>query len=141
MRFLLAAALLASVCGAPVRARAFTTQSFYSDAIIVATDERRIGRADLPRDVATSIAACWHPPRNGDEITFRTSFRRDGSIFGKPRITFMRSAAGADGEADLANSLLEAVAACAPLSFTPRLGAAIAGRVFLIRLVAPTRQP
>lgn len=136
--FLLAASLLTL---APLDAFGFTTESFYSDAIIVATNERRAGPVDLPRDVATAIAACWHAPREGDEITFRTSFKRDGSIFGKPRITFMRSQAGPDGNADLANSLLRAVEACTPLPFTPRLGAAIAGRVFLIRLVAPRKEP
>ena len=42
---------------------------------------------NLPGEVATAIAACWRPPHDGDEITLRMSFRRDGSVFGKPRIT------------------------------------------------------
>ena len=137
---LLVAIVMALFCSEPLGVHAFTTESFYSDAIIVATDEKRSGPVDLPRDVASAIAACWHAPREGDEITFRTSFKRDGSIFGKPRITYMRSAAGADGNADLANSLLDAIKACNPLPFTPRLGAAIAGRVFLIRLIASSRE-
>lgn len=91
---------------------------------------------NLPRDVAHSISACWHPPHDGDEITLRMSFRRDGSVFGKPRITYMKASGGPDGQAVLANSIFAAIAACSPLRFTPALGAAIAGRVFLIRFVA-----
>ncbi len=95
---------------------------------------------NVPGDVARSIAACWHPPREGDEITLRMSFRRDGSVFGKPRITYMKPVGGLDGEAALANSIYAAIAACSPLRFTPSLGAAIAGRTFLIRFVAPRRE-
>ncbi len=95
---------------------------------------------DRPGGVAAALAACWHPPHEGDEITTRLSFRRDGSVFGKPRITYMKAAGGADGEAALATSLIRAVASCAPLRFTPALGEAIAGRVLLIRFVAPRRE-
>ncbi len=94
---------------------------------------------NLPNDVPRAIAACWQPPHEGDEITLRMSFRRDGSVFGKPRITYMKAAGGPDGQADLANSLFAALKTCTPLRFTPSLGAAIAGRVFLIRFVAPRR--
>ena len=131
---------VATFFSAPGSAYGFTTESFYSDAIIIATSERRTGPVDRPRDVATALAACWHAPHEGDEITFRTSFKRDGSIFGRPRITYMRSAAGPDGKANLSDSLLAAVKACVPLPFTPTLGAAIAGRVFLIRLVASRQE-
>lgn len=92
---------------------------------------------NLPADLARSIAMCWRPPHDGDEITLRMSFRRDGSVFGKPRITYMRASGGADGKASLATSIDIAIRACCPLRFTPSLGAAIAGRVFLIRFVAP----
>ena len=96
--------------------------------------------ANLPGDVARSIAACWRPPHEGDEITLRMSFRRDGTVFGKPRITYMKSVGGLDGEAALATSIYAALAACEPLRFTPSLGAAIAGRTFLIRFVAPRKE-
>ena len=69
------------------------------------------------------------------------SFRRDGSIFGKPRITYIKAAGGTDGEAALATSIYAAaIAACSPLRFTPSLGAAIAGRTFLIRFVANRKE-
>ena len=95
---------------------------------------------NVPGDVARSIAACWHPPHEGDAITLRMSFRRDGSVFGKPRITSMKAQGGPDGDAALATSIFAAIAACSPLRFTPSLGAAIAGRTFLIRFAAPRKE-
>ncbi len=89
------------------------------------------------RDIGPALSACWNPPDEGDEITLRLSFRRDGSLFGTPRITYVKAVGGADGEAALANSIFAAVQACSPLRFTPGLGAAIAGRTFVIRFVAP----
>jgi hypothetical protein len=105
-----------------------------ADPAVIATIDR------LPRDVGASIARCWHPPHEGDEITLRMSFRRDGSVFGRPRITFMKAAGGADGAAELATSIYNAIEACSPLRFTPELGAAIAGRIFLIRFTAPRKE-
>ena len=100
-----------------------------------------IGAADnLPQDIARSMLACWRAPHEGDEVTLRMSFRRDGSVFGKPRMTYMRAAGGPDGEAELANSVYAAISACTPLRFTPSLGAAIAGRIFLIRFVAMRKE-
>ena len=86
-------------------------------------------------EIAPSIRACWHPPAGEGEITLRMSFRRDGTLLGRPRITHVHSADGPDGEAALANSIFAAISACSP-RFTPELGAAIAGRVFTIRFIA-----
>lgn len=83
-------------------------------------------------DIAPGIAACWHAPHENDEITIRLSFTRQGMLIGRPRIMFMKSNAGADGEADLANSMMEALHDCTPLAFTDSFGAAVAGRVFTL---------
>ncbi len=92
-----------------------------------------------PGEIGPAIAACWRAPDLGDEVTLRLSFRRDGSLFGRPRMTYVKAVGGADGEAALATSIFAALQACCPLRFTPALGAAIAGRTFLIRFVAPRR--
>jgi hypothetical protein len=94
---------------------------------------------NLPGEIASRIATCWHPPAEGDEVTLRLSFRADGSLFGKPRMTYVKAVGGADGEAAVATSIFAALQACTPLRFTPALGAAIAGRTFLIRFVAPRK--
>ena len=95
---------------------------------------------NVPADIAQALIACWHPPHEGDEISVRMSFRRDGSIFGKPRMTYMKAGGGLDRQAALATSIYQAIAACQPLRFTSALGAAIAGRTVLIRFVAPRRK-
>ncbi len=94
---------------------------------------------NVPRDVGRRIAACWRPPSEGDEITLKMGFRADGTLLGRPRITYLKASGGPDGKAALANSVLAAIGAC-PLRFTPALGAAIAGRVFTFHFVAPRKQ-
>ena len=129
---LAAALVFAGPCGA----KAFLTSSYDSDAIVIATDERRTGPVDGPTQVGPSLDACWQAPHARDEISVRLSFRRDGSVFGQPRVVFEK-VGGSESRAALTRSILAAIKACMPLPFTPRLGASIAGRVFLIRFIAP----
>ena len=122
----------------PSSAQARTTVSTFSEAINITTDERHVGPIDTLADIGRSIEACWNPPQAGDQVTVRLSFRRDGSIFGRPFVTYRKSLAGkADASARLAASIADAITRCAPLPFTNRLGAAVAGHVFLIRFIAP----
>src|SRR6202453_488825 len=81
---MLLVAVLAAFISVSTEARAMLVYSYYSDQIIVTTDEQRSGPVDLPPEVGPSIAACWRAPQQGDQITVQLSFRRDGSIFGKP---------------------------------------------------------
>jgi hypothetical protein len=121
---------------ASTEARAMLVYSYYSDQIIITTDEWRSGPVDLPPEVGPSIAACWRAPHEGDQITVQLSFRRDGSIFGKPRVNYVKPMNGSSPQA-LTESIFQAIDACLPLQFTPRLAANIAGQVFVIRFVAP----
>src|ERR1700712_604005 len=82
----------------------------------------RASALNLPGEIASRIAACWHPPAEGDEVTLRLSFRADGSLFGKPRMTYVKAVGGADGEGAVANSIFAALQACNPLRVTPALG-------------------
>jgi hypothetical protein len=117
-------------------AGAMLVYSYYSDQIIVTTDERRTGSVDLPQEVGPSIAACWRAPHKGDQITVQLSFRRDGTIFGKPRINYVKPMDSLRTQA-LTESIFKALDACLPLRFAPRLAANIAGQVFVIRFIAP----
>ena len=129
--FLLLAAMPSSL-------KARTTVSTFSEAINITTDERHVGPIDTLGDIGWAIEACWQPPHTGDEVTVRVSFRRDGSVFGKPFITYRRTSAHAsDAGAQLVASIKEAIDRCAPLPFTRQLGAWVAGQVFLIRFMAP----
>ena len=105
--------------------------SYYSSQIIVTTDERRSGPVALPPEVGPSIAACWRAPHQGDQVTVQLSFRRDGSIFGKPRVNYVKPMNSSSAQA-ITESIFKALDACLPLRFTPRLAANIAGQVFVI---------
>jgi hypothetical protein len=89
-------AVLAAFASVSTDASAMLVSSYYSDQIIITTDERRSGPVDLPPEVGPSIAACWRAPHEGDQITVQLSFRRDGSIFGKPRVNYMKPIYEAD---------------------------------------------
>jgi hypothetical protein len=69
-------AALAAFISISTEARAMLVYSYYSNQIIVTTDERRSGPVDLPPEVGPSIAACWQAPQQGDQITVQLSFRR-----------------------------------------------------------------
>jgi hypothetical protein len=94
-------------------------------------------RLDRYADVGSALGACWKPAADVDgkpwrAVTIRVAFKRDGTIFGLPRIPFA-DAGSAQAKADLAQSLLGALQHCTPLPFSPSLGAAIAGEIFAIR--------
>jgi hypothetical protein len=129
-------AVLAAFTSVSTETKAMLVYSYYSDQIIITTDERRSGPVDLPPEVGPSIAACWQAPHQGDQITVQLSFKRDGSIFGKPKVNYVKPMNGSSAQA-LTESIFEAIDACLPLDFTPLLAADIAGQVFVIRFVAP----
>ena len=129
-------AVFAAFASVSTEARAMLVYSYYSDQIIITTDERRSGPVDLPPEVGPSIAACWRAPHHGVQVTVQLSFRRDGSIFGKPRVNYVKPMNGSSAQA-LTASIFTAIDACLPLQFTPLLAANIAGQVFVIRFIAP----
>src|ERR1700735_5118978 len=129
-------AVFAAFISVSTEATAMLVYSYYSDQIIVTTDERRSGPVDLPQEVGPSLLACWRAPHQGDQVTVQLSFKRDGSIFGKPRINYVKPMNSLRTQA-LTESIFKALDACLPLRFAPRLAANIAGQVFVIRFIAP----
>lgn len=90
--------------------------------------------------VADALGRCWDPSdvvgdRHWGAITVRVSFKRDGSVNGVPRITYVDRLADRSIDADLRRSLLSALGRCTPLPFSGSLGRAIAGQIFTIRFV------
>ena len=70
----------------------------------------------------------------GSRLTIMLMMKRDGSIFGKPRITFSHLEGDADARQRFVDDVGGAVKACLPFRITPSLGGAIAGRLFVITL-------
>jgi TonB family protein len=69
------------------------------------------------------------------EVTVRFTMRRDGSLAGTPRITFINAPAGSAKRAALEQAALAAIERCAPAPLSEGLGQALAGRPFTMRFV------
>jgi hypothetical protein len=73
----------------------------------------------------------------GSQITIRFAVRRDGSAFGKPRVTYSHLVGEADQKRRFPTEVGQAIDSCLPLRVTQALGEAIAGRLFSVTLGAP----
>ena len=93
---------------------------------------------NLPREITQRLWRCLNVAAGKTdadrEITLRIAFSRGGTVLGIPKITYVKAADKAQGEA-LRAALGTALRACTPLPFTPSLGSAIAGRILNIRFV------
>ncbi|WP_243967572.1 hypothetical protein [Methylobacterium sp. J-072] len=78
---------------------------------------------------AAPAAAAW------SEVTVLLSLKRDGSLLGQPRITHSRLTGGPDEQRAFVSAALSGIAGCLPVSVTPGLGGAIAGRPFRLRII------
>jgi hypothetical protein len=67
------------------------------------------------------------------DVTLRLAFRRDGSIIGDPVVAYSMPRRGEPEQERFILLMSQAFRACAPLPFSTRLGAAIAGKIFTFR--------
>ncbi len=93
--------------------------------------------ANTLADMSRQFSACMShhslgPP--GSQMTIAFAMRRDGSIFGKPRVSYSHFEGDAAQRDAFAAAVRQAIEACLPLKVTPALGAAIAGRIFTVTL-------
>ncbi len=118
-RRIIVAAVLSAVCGwTPDAARAEQPQ------------------IDNLHQLYAALSKCWRSPQlspgdPGMQITVRVSFKRDGAILGKPRITF-ESSPRSDSLA-YRIAVMDTLQRCTPLRFTDSMGNAVAGRPFTLR--------
>ena len=115
--------------------RALVLASLLGAAPAVAQEHPLLDRID---EVGQAIRQCWKAPEGtgGSEVTVTMSFRRSGEILGKPRITYSRLFGEMDAQRAFVASVLSAISACTPLSFSEGLGGSIAGRPFAMRFVS-----
>ncbi len=102
-------------------------------------------RLNTLNDISRALNACWMGPPaehsvEGMEITVRFSLTRDGNILGEPRFTFVTAGIAQPIRAVYQRAVAEALLRCMPLSVTPELGHAIAGRPFSWRIVETRKQ-
>ena len=91
-------------------------------------------------DMFAALRACWVPPaedesRPGTQLSVRLSFKRNGEVFGKPRVTYATPGLPDSVRQAYWDAIRAAVERCTPLAFTAGLGGALAGRPFAIRFV------
>ncbi len=93
---------------------------------------------ELRRELGSCLAQT--PIASGSQVTILFTMKRDGSLFGRPRISFTHL----EGDAELRRTFLDqaerAVDSCLPLKITPAFGGAVAGRPFSITLGRPKAQ-
>jgi hypothetical protein len=87
--------------------------------------------ADLQRQFSACMAEKPAGPA-GSRLSIRLMMKRDGSIFGKPRITFSHLEGDKETRQAFVDDVNRAVEACLPFRITPSLGGAIAGRPFVL---------
>jgi hypothetical protein len=91
-------------------------------------------------DLFAALRSCWQPPDGdnvspGMQMTIRMSFKRDGVVFGQPRVTYSTRGISKETRATYHDAIVAAITRCAPLQLTKGLGGAIAGRPINIRYV------
>jgi len=106
----------------------------------VTPDGPRDGTETVDRldQIAPALQRCWSPPPlpgdlTGAMVSLRFSLRRDGSLFGQPRVTWETKRGDAAFQQRFSDSAIAAIRSCTPMRLSAGLGASIAGRPFTIR--------
>jgi hypothetical protein len=97
-------------------------------------------------ELEAALLACWEPPpieqsRPGMQVTVLMSFKRNGELFGQPRITFQSRDASEAERASYRTAVAEMLERCASLPFTQALGNALAGAPLTMRFVDDRERP
>jgi len=99
-----------------------------------------LGEAAVDRldQIGPALRRCWRPPSldaqsGGASASVRFSLRRDGTLFGQPRVTWEMRRAPPGLRERFSDSLMRAVRDCTPMRLSPGLGGSIAGRPITIR--------
>jgi hypothetical protein len=73
----------------------------------------------------------------GAQLTIAFSLRRDGSLFGKPHISYSRLPTDPAARENFLEGVADSFGRCTPVAITDALGGAIAGRPLTVRFVIP----
>jgi hypothetical protein len=97
-------------------------------------------------NLEAALLACWVPPpmeqsRPGMQITVLMSFKRNGELFGQPRITFQSREASEMQRSSYRIAVAETLKRCASLPFTEALGNTLAGQPLTMTFVDDREQP
>jgi hypothetical protein len=95
-------------------------------------------QVDNIKEAYARFRACWRPPTGADvhrgiDVTVIATFKRDGSIMGKPKVTYESEQATDHDRLKLRIAIMETLQRCTPMPFTDGMAGAVAGRPFAIR--------
>lgn len=98
--------------------------------------------ANSLRELVANLGACLNDVRGdpGEELTIVFSLKRDGSLFGKPHITYSKLPSNPDERSRFIDGVAASFNKCLPAPITAALGGAIAGRPLTVRFVIPRRE-
>jgi hypothetical protein len=104
----------------------------------MASAQTEPAQVDSIKGVIERLGTCWRPPppsrANPDvEITVIVSFRRDGTILGRPKITYESDNATDNDRLMYRIAVMETLQRCTPMPFTEGMAGAVAGRPFAIK--------
>lgn len=90
--------------------------------------------ANTLMDIRRQFSACLEgtPIETGSVITITFAMKRDGSLLGKPRISYSHFNGDVETRRRFVEEVHYALDSCLPLKITPALGAAIAGQMFFV---------
>ncbi len=89
-------------------------------------------------DVGRAIDTCWKAPSDSKgSVTLSFSFKRDGTLIGKPRPTSIAVDGNDKVREQFIASAIDALSNCTPLTFSSGLAEGIAGQVFTMPFTAP----
>jgi hypothetical protein len=89
-------------------------------------------------DVGRAIDTCWKAPSDSKgSVTLSFSFKRDGTLLGKPRPTSIAIDGDDKVRQQFIASAIDALSSCTPLTFSTGLAEGIAGQVFTMPFTAP----
>jgi hypothetical protein len=105
-----------------------------------ATEGRRADELSTIRAMFAALRQCWVPPEKdrahpGTQLSVRLSFKRNGEMFGQPRLTYMTPGTSSDVRRIYWDAISESLRRCVPLHFSAGLGGALAGRPIAVRFV------
>lgn len=102
------------------------------------------GAANTLHDLWAAVGGCARHAQvareaAGSEVTVLFTLKRDGSLQGKPRITYARLIGDGEQQRAFIAASLSAIAGCFPISITDGLGGAVAGRPIRFRIISGSR--
>jgi hypothetical protein len=110
--------------------------------LLLGYSEAKSAPANTLRELYTALGECVKAPGGfpGSEITVVFSLKRDGSLLGRPRISHTKLLGDSSAQTDFVRNVLAAFDKCLPLSLSPGLGGAVAGRPMSFRVISQPRE-